>query len=249
MKRNVAIGLILFGAVLSAADNLPKAETLLDKYVDVTGGKAAYAKVHSDVSTGTMAFGAMGLTGKMVAYSQSPNKRLMEVTIDGLGKIIDGTNGDVAWSLSAMQGPHLKQGDEKAEALLQARHNSDAQWRDLYTTVETVAIENVDGKDAYKVVMTPKSGKPVTKWFDKQSNLVVKMAVTSKSPMGEINVDSLVSDYRKEGDLLQPHKIVTKVAGQELVMSIDKVEFNPDIPKEKFDPPAEIKALIDKAAK
>jgi hypothetical protein len=248
MKRNVAIGLILFGASLYAADDLPKAETLLDKYVEATGGKAAYAKIRGDVSSGSMSLGAMGLSGKMVMYRQAPDKAMMEVTIEGIGKILEGTNGDVAWSMNAMQGPRLKEGDEKAEALRAARYNADAEWRTLYTTVETVAAEPIDGKDAYKVVLTPKSGKPVTKWFDKESNLVVKSAVLSKSPMGEIPVESTVGDYRKEGDILQPHKLVSKVAGQELTITIDKVEYNAAIPKDKFDPPAEVKALMNKPA-
>src|SRR5207248_122578 len=171
-KRNLAIGMTLFAAALYAAEDLPKAETLLDKYVEVTGGKAAYAKIHGDISTGTMTFGAMGLSGKMVSYSQDPGKRLVEVTIEGVGKISEGSNGEVAWSLSAMQGPRLKEGDEKAEALLQGKQNSDFLWRDVFKTVETVAAESVDGKDCYKVVLTPKAGKPVTKWYDKQSNLV-----------------------------------------------------------------------------
>ena len=46
---------------LPAADALPKAETILDKYVEVTGGKAAYAKLHTEIATGVMDFAAMGL--------------------------------------------------------------------------------------------------------------------------------------------------------------------------------------------
>jgi hypothetical protein len=247
MKRRIAIALILFGGALCAADDLPKAETLLDKYVEVTGGKAAYAKVHNDVSTGTMSMGAMGLSGKMIMYRQAPNKGVMDVTIEGIGKITEGSNGDVAWSMNAMQGPRLKEGDEKIDALRSTRYNADAEWRTIYDTVETVGVESVDGKDAYKVVLTPKAGKPLTKWIDKQSNLVVKTAMTSKSPMGEIPVESSVGDYRKEGDILVPHKMVSKVAGQELTITIDKVDYNAEIPKDKFDPPAEVKALIKPA--
>jgi outer membrane lipoprotein-sorting protein len=254
MRNNrLAFSVIWFAAALSVApclaEDLPKAETILDKYVEVTGGKDAYAKIHGDISSGAMSFGAMGITGKMVSYTQAPDKRLVEVTIEGIGKISDGSNGEVAWSLSAMQGPHLKEGDEKAEAMLQAKHNADAQWRELYKSVETVGVENVDGKDCYKLVLTPNTGKPMTRWFDKQTYLAAKFVVTSKSPMGEIQIESTVGDYRKEGDILMPHKVVSHVAGQELTMTIDKVEYNPDIPKDKFDPPAEIKALMKPAAK
>jgi len=41
-----------------------------------------------------------------------------------------------------------------------------------------------------------------------------------------------------------PHKVTQKAAGQEFSISIDKVEYNAEIPKEKFELPAEIKALM-----
>ncbi len=245
-RRNTILGLLLSAAALYAADELPKGEAVLDKYIEVTGGKAAYEKVKNDISTGTMTFVAMGLKGNMVAYSEAPDKRLVEVTLEGIGKISEGVNGDLAWSLNAMQGPRLKDGDEKADSLRQARYNADLYWRDLYKSAETTGSESVDGADCYKVVLTSKDGKTYTRWYDKKSGLLTKMAMTSRSPMGEIEVQVFPTDYRKEGDILMPHKVNSKVAGQELTMTIDKVEQNADIPKDKFDPPAEIKALMKK---
>jgi outer membrane lipoprotein-sorting protein len=248
MKRRSLITGLMLAAALCAADDLPKGETLLDKYVEATGGKAAYAKVKSEITTGEMTLGAMGLKGKMVMYSQAPDKRVMEITLDGIGKVTEGSNGTLAWSYSAMQGPRLKEGEEKDEAIRQSRQNADAEWRDLYTKAETTGVETVDGKECYKVVLTPKTGKPQTRCYDKQSGLLAKITMTSKSPMGEITVDSFPSDYRKEGELLVPHKILTKLAGQEMGMTIDKVEHNPTIPPDKFEPPAEVKALMNKPA-
>lgn len=246
-RRSITIGL-LFAAALSAADDLPKGEAILDKYVEVTGGKAAHAKVKSDITTGEMTLGAMGLKGKLTMYSQAPNKRVMEITIEGIGKIQEGSNGEVAWSYSAMQGPRLKEGEEKDEAFRQARANADVEWRELYTKAETTGVDTVDGKECHKVVVTPKTGKPQTRCYDKQSGLLVKLTMTSQSPMGEMTAESFLSDYRKEGELLLPHKIMTKVAGQEMAMTFDRVEQNPTIPADKFEPPAEVKALMNKPA-
>lgn len=245
-RRNTVLGLLLSAAALYAADELPKGETILDKYIQVTGGKAAYEKMKSDISTGTMGLAAQGLKGAMVAYSQAPDKRVVEVTLEGIGKIVEGSNGEIAWSSNAMQGPRLKEGDEKADALRQGRYNSDVRWRELYKSVETKGVETVDGKDCYKVLLTAKDGKEQTRWYDKSSGLLVKMAMTSRSPMGEIPVEIFPSDYRKEGELLVPHKVSSKVAGQEITMTIDKVEQNVEIPKEKLEPPADVKALIKK---
>ncbi len=246
-RRSITIG-IFFAAALCAADDLPKGDALMDKYVQVTGGKAAYAKVKSEITTGEMTLGAMGIKGKMTSYSQAPDKRVVEINIDGIGKVVEGTDGKIAWSYSAMQGPRIKEGDEKDEALRQAKQNAEAEWREQFTKAETTGTDTVEGKTCYKVEVTPKTGKPQTRCYDKDSGLLVKMTMTSKTPMGEITVDSFPSDYRKEGELTVPHKVMTKLAGQEMGMTIDKVEHNATIPADKFEPPAEVKALINKPA-
>jgi hypothetical protein len=239
---------VAFAAGALVAADLPKGEAVMDKYVEVTGGKAAYSKVHTQIVNGATEFKAMGLKGKMTAYMAEPDKHYMEMEMPGIGKIQDGSNGEVAWGLSAMQGPRLKEGDEKAEALLQGKFNSELNWRDIFKSAETAGVETVDGKECYKVVLTPKVGTPVTKWFDKDSGLLLKMAMTSKTPMGEVQSDSVYSDYRKEGDLLVAHKVVTHVATMTLEMTVDNVQQNPEIPKDKFDVPAEVKALMNKPA-
>src|SRR5579864_1799089 len=119
------------GMRLGAAD-LPKAETILDKYIEATGGKAAYEKHHSEISTGKMELTGKGITGTVTSYRAEPDKSYTEVEIAAIGKIQEGSDGKVAWSLSAMQGPHLKEGAEKAQALLAAKSNAEIRWRELY---------------------------------------------------------------------------------------------------------------------
>jgi hypothetical protein len=250
--RNLWIGIALAMAAaptVAAADDLPKAETILDKYVEVTGGKAAYAKLHSETATGVMEFPAMGLKGKMVAYHADTDQSLVEITMEGVGKLVEGTNGEIAWATSAMQGPRVKDGDEKNEALLHAKFNSDLRWRELYSHAETAGIETIDGKACYKIVLTPKTGNPITKWFDKESGLLLKARVKANTPMGEIESDSTLSDYRKEGEILIAHKVVQHAAALEIGMTIESVKYNAEIPKDKFELPDEIKALLKKTAK
>jgi len=250
MKRNsLVLKLALCAAALVplfAADNLPKAETILDKNVEATGGRAAYEKLHSMVVTGTMEVKGIGIKGSMTSYHAAPDKMLMEVNIQGVGLIRDGSDGEVAWEISAMQGPRLKEGDEKAVALREAQFNATLHWREHYKQVVTAGVEKVDGKDCYKLVLTPNQGSPETQYFDKETSLPVKIAMTVKSPMGELPTESLIGDYRQEGDLLMPHRMTQKAAGQEIAIQFDSVRFNVDIPKEKFDLPEEIQALAAK---
>jgi len=248
--RNMAVGAaLLFAAAgpgLFAADDLPKGETILDKYIEVTGGKAAYEKRHNETTSGAMEFAANGIKGTITAWHAEPDKSYMELNITGVGKIQEGSDGKVAWALSAIQGARVKEGEEKAAALQAAKFNADLNWREIYKQAQTMGVESVDGKDCYKVVLTPNEGNPNTRYYDKQSGLLVKMSMIAKSPMGDIPVESLVSDYRKEGDILMPHKVTQKGAGQEIVIMIDTVKNNADMPKDRFDPPDEIKALLVK---
>ena len=245
-RFHLSIGLgLAFAGVLAAAD-LPKAETLLDKYIEVTGGKAAYTKLHGQKMTGTMEFPAMGLKGKLIIYSAEPDKQYFEVEFEGVGKMQEGSSGDIAWANSAMQGPRIKEGGEKAESLMRAKFNAELNWRDQYKTVETVGLETVDGKECYKVLATPKSGNPRTLWYDKTSNLMVKMSAVTETPQGDIQSDTTMSDYRKVGEVLVPHKMTIQAGPMEISMTVDSVQINPEIPKNTFDVPDEVKALIKK---
>lgn len=247
--RNIAIGtaVVLSIMLARAADDLPKAETILDKYIEVTGGKAAYQKHHSEIQKGTLEFGAMGIKGTLTSYRAEPNKSYQEVELTGLGKTQEGTDGKVFWSLSSMMGPHVKEGAEKAQAVLSSTFNADLNWRDLFKDVKTTGVETVDGKDCYKVVLTPAEGGAITQCYDKQSNLMVKMTITAESPLGTQTVDSFPTDYRKDGDLLMPHKIKQVLPGMgDVMFTIESVTFNPEIPADRFALPDEIKALVNK---
>ena len=244
--RNIAVGaaMVLSLTLARAADDLPKAETILDKYIEATGGKAAYEKHHSEIAKGTISMA--GFKGALTSYRAEPDKSLEEIDLGGMGKMRQGSDGKVFWELSAMTGPHVMEGPEKAQAALSTRFNAELRWRDIFKEAKTVGTDAVDGKDCYKVQLTPAEGPPITQCYDKVSGLMVKMTMTAQGPQGEQQMESFASDYRKEGDILIPHKITQSVAGQEMVLTFDSVTFNGDVPADKFVLPAEIKALVNK---
>jgi outer membrane lipoprotein-sorting protein len=249
LRANVIVATGLLAGIalphLVAAD-LPKAETILDKYIEVTGGKAAYQKLHSQMESGTFELPAMGVKGTLTSYRAEPDLAYTEIVLEGIGKMQVGSDGKVAWTNNPMQGPHIQEGAERAQAMQTERFNGELHWREIYKTAETTGIEAVDGKDCYKVVLTPAEGSPATHFYDKESGLLTKFSIVSQSAMGEIPTDSFPTDYRKEGDILMAHKVRQTAAGQEVVITIDTVKVNPEIPKSRFDLPDEIKALVNK---
>lgn len=247
MKR---IALVLVAACLPmcADQALPSAQAVMDHFIAATGGKAAYEARHSLIEHATVDFPKQGLKGTLTIYEAAPNFYLAVTELTGIGKISAGSNGDVAWENTAIQGPRIKQGAERADALREGAFNSPLFWKQLYAKVEVSGAETAEGHDCYKVVLTPKEGKPMTEFFDKQSGLMIKTMATVSSQMGDVNAEVLYDDYRKDGDVLSPHRMVNRAAGQEFVIQINSVEVNPDLPKGQFDLPPEVKALIKPTA-
>ena len=240
-----ALGAALLAAPALVAQQLPKAEALLDKFVQATGGQAAYAQQHTTLVKGSMEIGGMGLKGTLTVYRAEPNLSYTEIDIPGIGKMKEGFDGKVAWAFNAMQGPQIKTGDERATTAREARFHSE-NWKEDYRQVQTLGLETVEGKPCYKIQLTPHSGAPSTNFYDRESGLLLKSIVTLKTAMGEITAESLPSDYRKVGALLVPFRIVQKVAGQMMTMTFSSVENNAPIPRGTFDLPAEIQALVGK---
>ena len=87
-----------------------------------------------------------------------------------------------------------------------------------------------------------------TRYYDKDSGLLVKVEQVVPSPMGQIPAVSMPADYRDVGGVKIPHKVEETIAGQvKILATLDKVEHNADVPAEKFQLPPEVKALVDKA--
>jgi len=250
LKRGLFLfiaGVASAGFVRAQADApLPKAETILDGFVEATGGKTAYEKRKNDITTGTVDFSANGMKGTVVMYSDASNNAYMAMDLEGIGKIESGVYNGQAWESSALQGTRLKEGAEKAEALREATYNEPLHWRDLYTKAETVALEEVDGESAYKIVLTPKEGKPETVYFSKKTGFLIKRTATMSHPMGEVPMEMTLSNYKDLGGIMMPKTLATKVMGQEFTITIDDVKVNTEIPKDRFEPPAEVKKLMEK---
>jgi outer membrane lipoprotein-sorting protein len=250
MKSRLLKSALLAASVcaLYAADATPTAESILDHYVEVTGGKAAYAKRTSESMQAKVEFPAANITGKITRYAASPDKYYSVMELPGIGNIEMGYSEGVAWEKSAMLGPRVKTGAELADAVREATLNASAEWRKLYSKATLEGVEKVDGEDCYKVVLTPATGRPLTMYYQKKSGLAVKMeTIAASSQIGEIPVTILVTDYKNFGGVWAPARTTQKAQGQEFSITVEKVDLNPEIPAEKFALPAEIKALVAKS--
>lgn len=225
---------------------LPKAETILDRYVEVTGGKAAYDKRKAEVATLEIEFVGRGIKGTMTRYADRSGNAISEGEFEGIGKMAEGVYNGQAWDANPMTGARIKTGGEAADAVRDAKMNSQVEWRKYYKA-ETVGMEKVGEEDAYKVALTPiGEGKGQTNWYGKKSGLLLKTSRIISNPMGEIPMEATIGEYATYGELKFPKKLTNSVMGTQMAITLVSVKTDEDIPKEKFEPPADIKKLLAK---
>lgn len=227
-------------------ERLPTAASILDRYIEVTGGRAAYENRTSEITHSTLEYTAAGIQGSITRYA-SPDRYYMVMDIPGLGAMELGVRDGVAWERSDVMGPHIREGAERAEALREATLNASLHWRDLFVTSETTGIDQVAGEDCYSVVQTPESGHPQTTCFSIESGLALKVSAIAASQMGDVPVETAVNEYQNLGGILAPSKVTINQAGQSFTVTTLSVEANADIPAERFEFPADIQALLETA--
>lgn len=246
MLRTLSLVTLLAPAL--AAQALPTGEAVMERFVQATGGKAVMDAKRSMVVKGTMEMTAMGLKGAVTIHKAAPNLSRTEVDLPGIGKMLEGFDGTVAWSFSAIQGPQIKTGAEADFAAHEARFNAQ-DWKELYKSLETLGVESVDGEPCHHLKVTPHKGPESHQYFSVATGLLVKMAMKLQTAMGEMPVEMRTQDYRKAGDVLMAHKMVQQVAGQTLILTFQSVAWDQPLAKGFFDPPAEVKALMKPATK
>jgi hypothetical protein len=242
-----ALGLVLglvflpWAAAQQAApqDALPAAESILDRYVEATGGAAAYKGRTSEAATGTIELAAAGLTGQLRVILK-PGLMRTSIEIPGVGLMEQGVKDGVAWANDPFAGPRVVQGSEAEFLIRSAVPGSAGRWREVYKAVETTGIEDVNGEPAHRVVHTFGQGGALTGFYSVASGLLLKLEFTVQAPIAQ-----LMEEYAELAGILTPTRVVTTMMGQRVsVIRFTSAEANVEIPDERFDLPEAVKALV-----
>jgi hypothetical protein len=227
---------------LTKAD-LPTFEAIHARNLEAMGGAEKFEAIEDMTITGFMEMPAMGLKGAMKAYHRKPDLMTSTITLPGLGEIRSGTNGTVGWSIDPMRGPALTEPKELAqqramERLSSARMNP----REVFPEIDVLSIREFGGRPCYEVSFKGPELSLVG-FYDVETALVGGMRMTMSSPMGEIPMEILVSDYKTFGDIMQPTRTTVNVMGQQQVVGIEDVTFG-GIDPAVFELPDAIKGLV-----
>ena len=226
----------------AASSALPDARTLVDRHVKAIGGRAAILAHKSMRATGTLSVATSGLSGPVEMYGAAPDRVLVKASIQGIGEIIDGYDGEHGWSINPMAGPSLKTGKELEQTKLDADFYGELRDPKKYT-LRTIEKTQFDGRECYKVSVKRADGSEDFDFYDAATGLRAGSINTRETQMGTMTVSNVEGGYKKFGRIMQATMLVQKLMGVEQKITLETVEYDKVAPS-VFEPPAAIKALI-----
>jgi outer membrane lipoprotein-sorting protein len=229
-------------AAAAVQEKLPAAPELFARMVDAVGGADAIKKHKNRTSKGVFEIPAQSVKGAMEHYEAPPSKVYTIIDIPQMIKMESGSDGETFWEIRNGV-PRLVTGEEQAIKQREADFFSLLNWDKLYKQTEVAGVEDIDGKPAYKVVLTPEVGPAQTYLVDRKSHLIAQMQMKLPTPMGEMPAVVKFDDYRKVEGVLIPFRITQTMAGMDQVIRFESIAANTDLPANRFDLPEAVRQL------
>ena len=241
-RAGTALCLALALPLTAAAQQLPPARQVIDRYVEAVGGREAIARQKFRSMEAEMSMPAIGMTMPMKMVMAAPNRIVTTAEMPGAGTMRSGYDGSVGWQVNPMTGPSLMSGAELEQTAQMADFYSPLNYDRLYRSMETTERTELNGRPCYRVKLTTASGRESWQCFDTETGLMVASGGKQESQMGSMEVTSLFFDYKEFDGIRMATRSTTKMMGQDMTMTVKSVSHAP-VDASAFALPAEIQAL------
>jgi hypothetical protein len=199
--------------------------------------------------TGTLTLLSRNLAGRMETWSAGGGKYYQMTDIPGMGKQEEGSDGLLSWDRSPIIGPRVKPRKKTAALPVTMDAAGMIGWRMLLASVRTEALERIDGRDCYRVRLTPRDGsRDIVRWYDRDSGLLYRASLTTTTDMGLLPIVMTFEQYRTVAEAKWPSRIRVAASGQDTIFEADDVELNQPLDESVFEVPQEIRELAQKRA-
>jgi len=237
-----------FGFVRSDAA-LPSAKEIVERYDEALGGRDALRRHTSSTTRGTMEIrGDTVVNLSLVYFASAPYLRVEKISLPNGVEVLNGFDGENAWSFDARSGPKVFTGDERESMKRDADFYYPLTELSWFKSMETAGVEDFEGRPCYRLHGINNWGKSNDHFYDRETGLLAGYEFASDlGPTHEI-----FSDYKKTDGVLVPMKQVVKAQGKDgrwavrFVLTFASVTFN-DVDRAVFAPPEPVRDLLAKA--
>jgi zinc protease len=245
LSRSLVTVSLLVGIARAVPAQTP--DDIIEKHLAALGGRAALEKITSRTMAGTVTLStpAGELSGPVEIIAQAPNKSRTLITLDlssfGAGRMVfdQRFNGTSGYVLDSLQGNRDISGGQ-----LEAMRNNSfpspyLNYKQAGMTVELSGKEKLGDREAYLLILKPKSGPVARQYIDAESYLPVRSVIKVDVPQigGELEQTTELLDYRDVDGVKVPFHIKNSSAVQTSDVVITKVEHNATLDQAQFSKP------------
>jgi zinc protease len=212
----------------AASSDAVSANSVMESYYKAVGGRAEMEKVKSLSSKVNTEIMGMNLTGSN--KQKLPFSTLAELTYGErvvYRKAFNGLTG------SMKQGPMEPApfGEEEAK---EAKDELSIFPQLGYNSKEYIGKGKVGDEETYRIKVTLPSGAVAVQQYSIKTGLLLQEEKTTKKDGADVVSTTDLKDYKKVGNLMLPHNIVTSAEGQEFNVRLSDYVVNPVIADEEF---------------
>jgi len=252
--------------VITQVPGLPSAESILDKYIQASGGARLLSGLTSISGKGTsVGFGGFGGGGDVELVAKAPDKRATIIIFKeqtGRGDEIrayDGRSGWVRTPLNAIGEFQLLGGDLDGarfdaqlsfpgrikQILTNLKSGPPTTITDLPAPTSQSAVQADAALGQSHVVDVVQGNGPrgllVTLYFDKQTSLLLRELRYGNSPIGRVPTQVEFADYRDLNGIKLPFRITYAWLGGRDSIVLNEIKTNTAVDETKFGKPAPLK--------
>lgn len=221
----------------SAAVPTLTADQILDNYIKAIGGREAWKKLTTRISTGTIDVPAMNLTGLVLVREKAPNLSVFTVNFNGAA-FQQGFDGTVGWSNDPQNGLREQTGDELAETRRDSDFYHPIDLKQIYSKLTVAGTDKINDRDAY--VVEGSSGDLGTDkiYFDAQNGLVLRIVGQHHTPEGAATFTEDFSDFREVDGIKLPFTVHQESPSSTFTIKFTEIRHNEPIDDAIFAKPA-----------
>ena len=216
----------------------PSAQDVLAKYLNATGGRKAWNKIHSRVSQGNVIIPGMNLIGTAQMFEEAPDRALVKIVVSD-STFLEGFDGNVAWSSDSKQGVRQLTDAQADETRRESDFRFPVDFPELYPSLSAPAATTIDGRAVYVIDATPPGAtQPDRAYFDAQSGLLIRMVTQHHNDDGSTEpFREDFSDYRAVDGVMIPFTIHQTGAQVDFTIQIKNVQQNIPVDDTRFAKP------------
>jgi hypothetical protein len=232
--------------VLASVPGLPKADDIVDQYIQALGGAARLASVSSFTATGTsIGFGGFGGGGAVQIYAKAPDQRSTIIEFqqathrDASIRSFDGKTGWIKTPLTVL-GEYQLSGNELDGARFDAQLAFPSQIKRVLTNLRTLEPATINDRDVDVVQGSGPGRLFATLYFDKQTHLLARIVRYSSSPIGRMPTQVDYADYRDVNGVKMPFRFTFAWLDGRDAFQLNDVKVNVPIEPAKFGRPTSL---------